>query len=75
MSNLLNTSLRGGQHVSQVTAHVRTSDLNDLGALADAGKLRPVIERTYGFDAVPEALAYVERGHARGKVVVEVNGN
>jgi len=56
-----------------VTAHVATKDLDDLGALADAGKLRPVIDRTFGFTEVPKALAYLEEGHARGKVTVEMD--
>lgn len=72
MSNLLKTSLAGGKDVSQVTAHVGTTDLQELGALADAGRLRPVIDRTYGFSEVPNAIASVEEGHARGKVVVEM---
>lgn len=73
MSNLLSTSLRGKEDVSQVTAHVRTKDLQDLTDLADAGKLRPVIDRTYGFAELPMALAHVEDGHARGKVIVEMD--
>ena len=73
VSNLLSTSLRGGDDVSLVTAHVAPKDLQDLGTLADAGKLRPVIDRTYGFAEVPKALAFVEEGHARGKVIVEMD--
>lgn len=72
MSNLLKTSLAGGKDVSQVTAHVGTTDLQELGALADSGRLRPVIDRTYGFSEVPNAIASVEEGHARGKVVVKI---
>jgi NADPH:quinone reductase-like Zn-dependent oxidoreductase len=72
MSNLLSTSLRGGKDVSQVTAHVGTDDLQELGALADEGKLRPVIDRSYGFAEVPKAIGYLEDGHARGKVVVDM---
>ena len=72
MSNLLMTSLAGGKDVSQVKAHVGTTDLQELGTLADAGRLRPVIDRTYGFSEVPNAIASVEEGHARGKVVVEM---
>jgi NADPH:quinone reductase-like Zn-dependent oxidoreductase len=34
------------------------------------GKIRPVIDRTYRFSEVPEAIRYVESGRARGKVVV-----
>ena len=45
-------------------------DLVTLAALAEAGKVTPVIDRTYPLGEVPEAIAYVEEGHARGKVVV-----
>ena len=50
---------------------------NDLAYLADlmqAGKMKTVIDRTYdSLSKVPEALAYLEQGHARGKVVVTVD--
>jgi len=47
----------------------------DLGVLADlmrAGKLTPVIDRRYGLDRIAEAIAYLEEGHARGKVVISI---
>ncbi len=47
-------------------------DLVFLQQLVDAGKLMPVIDRTYSLDETPAALAYLEGGHARGKVVVRV---
>jgi NADPH:quinone reductase-like Zn-dependent oxidoreductase len=37
-----------------------------------SGKMTPVIDRTYKFSDVPEALRYLEQGHARGKVVIAV---
>ena len=46
--------------------------LRSIGALIDSGVLRPVVDRVFPFDSTIEALAYVERGHAKGKVVVEV---
>ena len=36
------------------------------------GKVTPVIDRTYKLSEAPEAIAYLEAGHARGKVVVEI---
>ena len=49
---------------------------NDLAYLADlmqSGKMKPVIDRTYkSLTETPEALAYLEEGHARGKVVITV---
>ena len=45
-------------------------DLVTLTALVEAGKVTPVIDRTYPLSEVPEAISYVEEGHARGKVVI-----
>lgn len=73
MKNLLSTSLRGGKDVTQVKAQVSTDDLNHLSGLVDAGKVRPVVDCTFGFSEVPRAIAYVEDGHARGKVVVHLS--
>jgi NADPH:quinone reductase-like Zn-dependent oxidoreductase len=50
-------------------------DQSDLGVLRDllaAGKVTPVIDRTYTLSEVPAAMAYLEQGHARGKVVITV---
>jgi NADPH:quinone reductase-like Zn-dependent oxidoreductase len=54
------------------------ADMNqkDLGLLADmmqSGKLKPVIDRQYKLEQLPEAIAYVEQGHARGKVIITVD--
>lgn len=46
------------------------AQLERIAALIDSGDLRPIVDRTYPFDEAPEALAYVEAGRARGKVVV-----
>lgn len=49
--------------------------LRELGALVDAGVIRPVIDRVFPLDSTLDALAYVESGRATGKVVVTVTGN
>jgi NADPH:quinone reductase-like Zn-dependent oxidoreductase len=49
-------------------------DLVVLKELVEAGKLAPVIDRTFPLAGVPEAIRYLEAGHARGKVVVVVAG-
>ena len=41
-----------------------------LASLYDAGHLRPVIDRAFPFDQTLEAVAYVEQGRAKGKVVI-----
>jgi NADPH:quinone reductase-like Zn-dependent oxidoreductase len=43
-----------------------------LRDLLEAGKITPVIDRTYPLREVPEAIRYLEEGHARGKVVISV---
>ncbi len=48
------------------------SQLRELGALIDSGAIRPVVDRVFPFQSTPEALAYVEQGHAKGKVVVQI---
>jgi NADPH:quinone reductase-like Zn-dependent oxidoreductase len=47
-------------------------DLQFLEELIEAGNLTPVIDRTYSLSEVPEAIRYLEEGHARGKVVITV---
>jgi NADPH:quinone reductase-like Zn-dependent oxidoreductase len=46
------------------------AQLKTLAALYDAGKLRPVLDRTFPFAETLEAMEHVERGRAKGKVVV-----
>ncbi len=70
MGNVLGVALRGGNQIRQVSAHATAKDLEFLGDLIEAGKLRPVIDRRYPFTEIPEAIRYLEEGHARGKVVV-----
>ena len=45
-------------------------DLVVLKELVESGKLTPVIDKTYPLHETPAALRYIERGHARGKVVI-----
>jgi NADPH:quinone reductase-like Zn-dependent oxidoreductase len=67
---LLGVALRGGKDIAQVQAHVTAEDLELLSELIAAGNLRPQIDRRYRFAEIPAAIAYLEQGHARAKVVV-----
>ncbi len=44
--------------------------LEKIGALIEAGKILPVVDRVFPFEEAKEALSYVESGRARGKVIV-----
>ena len=72
VAKLLAVSLRGGKDIAQVQAHVTTRDLELLSELIEAGKVRPQIDRRYRFTEIPAAIAYLEQGRARAKVVAEV---
>src|SRR5207342_2056532 len=46
------------------------AQLKTLAALYDAGTLRPVLDRTFPFDETLDAMAYVEQGRSKGKIVL-----
>lgn len=48
------------------------NQLREIGSLIDSGIIRPVLDRVFPFDSTKEAMAYVESGRAKGKVVVKV---
>jgi NADPH:quinone reductase-like Zn-dependent oxidoreductase len=53
--------------------HPDGSQLAELGELLAAGHLRPVIHKVFPFEQAKEALAYLETGRAKGKVVVQIS--
>jgi NADPH:quinone reductase-like Zn-dependent oxidoreductase len=72
VTKLMGVSLRGGKEIAMVSAHVTSKDLEFLSELIESGKVRPVIDRRYPFAEIPAAIAYLEQGRARGKVVIGV---
>jgi len=60
------------QKFDMMLAELNPEDLTILRDLMQAGKVTPVIDRTYKLSEVPEALRYLEQGHARGKVVISM---
>src|SRR4029453_4123605 len=61
------------QKFAQYITKMNKQDLITLADLIQAGKLTPVIERTYKLSEAPEALRYLNEGHARGKIVITAN--
>ena len=60
------------QRMTFFLARQNSGDLAVLRDLLDAGKVTPVIDRTYPLTETAEAIRYLETGHARGKVVITV---
>src|SRR5436309_957509 len=61
------------QQMGMMMADANGKDLTILAEMMQSGKLKPVIDRTYkSLGEVPDALRYLEQGHARGKVIVTV---
>jgi NADPH:quinone reductase-like Zn-dependent oxidoreductase len=50
-------------------------DLISITNLCETGKIRPIIDKRFAFDQIPEALQYVVEGHAKGKVVITMDSN
>ena len=63
---------RKGVHYSFLFMRANGGHLGEISALIEAGKIRPVIDRIFPFASANEALAYVEGGRAKGKVVIKV---
>ncbi len=60
------------QKMITFTSRPTTADLLALTALIEAGSLAPVVDRAYPLAQVPDAFRYLEKWHARGKVVITV---
>lgn len=63
---------RRGIAYSFLFVHPDGGQLSELGELLKARKIRPVIDKVFPFEQVKEALAYLEKGRAKGKVVVQM---
>jgi NADPH:quinone reductase-like Zn-dependent oxidoreductase len=61
------------QKMGMLLADLNHNDLAMLADLMQSGKVTPVIDRTYKLSELPQAIQYLEQGHARGKVVIAVD--
>lgn len=66
-------SEKDGRKLGAFTAEPKQADLIYLKGLAEAGKIKPVIDKRYPLSETAQALRYLGEGHARGKVILNVS--
>lgn len=71
-SKIIRRAKRRGATYSFLFVHPDGSQLSEIGALLDEGRIQPVIDKIFPFEQAREALAYLEQGRAKGKVVVKL---
>jgi NADPH:quinone reductase-like Zn-dependent oxidoreductase len=67
-------SMTGKKKMGSMMARSNQKDLGFIKELLETGRIKPVIDKLYPLSEVPEALRYLEEGHAKGKVVITVVG-
>ncbi|MDO5898293.1 NADP-dependent oxidoreductase [Agrobacterium sp. Azo12] len=70
--SILKKAKSRGVNYSFLFMRAEGQQLREIAKLIDAGIIRPVVDKVFPFEQMPEALAYVETGRAKGKVVVRV---
>jgi len=71
-SSIRRKAKRGSVNYSFLFMRANGAQLSEITSLIEAGVIRPVIDRVFPFASTNEAIAYVEAGRAKGKVVVKV---
>jgi alcohol dehydrogenase len=63
---------RLGLNFSFLFMRANGTQLREITRLVEAGVIKPVIDRVFPFESTNEAMAYIEAGRAKGKVVVKI---
>lgn len=69
---IIRRATKRGVEYSFLFVHPDGRQLAEIGKLLESGKIRPVIDKIFPFDQAKDALAYLEKGRAKGKVVVQI---
>jgi NADPH:quinone reductase-like Zn-dependent oxidoreductase len=69
---IIRRAKKRGVAYSFLFVHPDGGQLAEIGGLLEAGRIRPVIDKVFPFEQAKEALAYLEQGRAKGKVVVQM---
>jgi NADPH:quinone reductase-like Zn-dependent oxidoreductase len=69
---LIRQAKKGGIEYSFLFVHPDGGQFAEIGDLLKAGRIQPVIDKVFPFQQAKEALAYLEKGRAMGKVVVQM---
>jgi NADPH:quinone reductase-like Zn-dependent oxidoreductase len=69
---IIRLARKRGAAYSFLFVHPDGSQLAEIGELLEAERIRPVIDKVFPFEQAKEALAYLEKGRAKGKVVVQM---
>ncbi|HMD55077.1 MAG TPA: zinc-binding dehydrogenase, partial [Phycisphaerae bacterium] len=69
---IISHARKRGVEYSFLFVHPDGGQLAEIGELLEAGRIRPVIDKVFPFNQAKEALAYLGKGRAKGKVVVQI---
>jgi NADPH:quinone reductase-like Zn-dependent oxidoreductase len=69
---IIRRARKRGVECSFLFVHPDGGQLAEIGKLLEAGRIRPVIDKVFPFDRAKEALTYLEKGRAKGKVVAQI---
>jgi NADPH:quinone reductase-like Zn-dependent oxidoreductase len=67
-----NKAKRRGVTYSFLFMRASGDQLREIASLIESGTIRPVVDRVFPFESTKDAMAYVEKGRVKGKVVVKV---